>query len=51
MKISLITCCYNSEKTITDTFLSIREQSFKNIELIVIDGNSTDKTKDIIQLC
>ena len=50
MKISLITCCYNSEKTITDTFLSIREQSFKNIELIVIDGNSTDNTKDIIQL-
>ncbi|MDC0280910.1 glycosyltransferase, partial [Akkermansiaceae bacterium] len=50
MKISLITCCYNSEETITDTFSSIRGQSFKGFELIVIDGNSTDRTKEIIQL-
>jgi glycosyltransferase len=48
MKISIITCCYNSDKTLKHTFSSIREQIFKNIELIVIDGDSTDNTKDII---
>ena len=47
--ISIITCCYNSQETIGDTFNSIRTQTFKDFELIVIDGNSSDNTLDIIK--
>ena len=44
MKISLITVCYNSGKTIEDTFKSVQSQSYKDIEYIVIDGGSKDNT-------
>ncbi|PSU55456.1 glycosyltransferase [Photobacterium phosphoreum] len=47
MKVSIITVCYNSAKTIRDTFDSIKNQTYKNIEYIVIDGGSTDNTKEI----
>lgn len=49
MKVSIITVCYNSEKTIQKTIDSIRNQSYDNIEYIVIDGESTDSTLHIIQ--
>lgn len=49
MKISIITVCLNAENTIEDTFLSIFNQTYKNIEFIVIDGKSTDKTFKIIE--
>jgi glycosyltransferase involved in cell wall biosynthesis len=48
MKVSIITVCYNSAKTIEDTLESIAKQTYPNIEHIVIDGNSTDSTNDII---
>lgn len=48
MKISIITVCYNSGKTIEDTFKSVQSQSYKNIEYIVIDGGSKDNTLDLI---
>lgn len=49
MKISIITVCYNSEKTISQTFESVLNQDYSNIEYIVVDGKSTDSTLDIIQ--
>ena len=44
MKISIITVCYNSSKTIEKTILSIANQTYKDIEYIIVDGNSTDNT-------
>ncbi len=49
MKVSIITVCYNSEKTIADALLSISNQDYKNIESVVIDGGSTDKTFEIVR--
>lgn len=46
--ISVITVCFNSARTITDTFCSIREQLDSRIEYIVVDGGSTDGTIEII---
>jgi glycosyltransferase involved in cell wall biosynthesis len=40
--------CFNSEKYINCALNSILNQSYKNIELIIIDGGSTDKTIDIL---
>lgn len=49
MKISIITVCFNSSKTIEKTFQSILNQTYNDIEYIVIDGGSTDSTLDIIK--
>lgn len=47
-KVSIITVCYNSERTIEDTLQSVINQSYPDIEYIVIDGVSTDSTLSII---
>lgn len=49
LKVSVITACFNSEKTIEDTILSVLHQTYKNIEYIIIDGASADSTLEIIQ--
>ena len=49
MKISVITVCYNSEKTIAETFESVLLQTHKEIEYIVVDGKSKDGTVRIIR--
>ncbi|EGQ7854596.1 glycosyltransferase [Vibrio vulnificus] len=48
MKVSIITVCYNSAKTIKDTIESVKKQTYSNIEYIVIDGNSTDSTRELL---
>lgn len=48
MKISIITVVYNNHKTIEAAIKSVVEQTYKNIEYIIIDGGSTDGTLDII---
>jgi glycosyltransferase involved in cell wall biosynthesis len=49
LKVSIITITYNSEKTLVQTIESVLSQSYQNIEYIIIDGNSTDKTVEIIK--
>jgi glycosyltransferase len=49
MKVSIITACFNNEKTIKDTLLSVSSQTYSNIEHIIIDGASTDNTLNIIK--
>ncbi|MFA5323245.1 MAG: glycosyltransferase family 2 protein [Smithella sp.] len=49
MKITLITVCLNSAATIRDTLESVSSQSYKNIEHIVVDGGSVDKTPVIVR--
>ncbi len=48
MKISVVTVCYNAADLIESTIKSVLDQTYPNIEYIVIDGGSTDGTVDII---
>ena len=49
MKISIITVCYNAEDTISDAIQSVLTQDYKDVEYIIVDGKSTDRTLEIIQ--
>lgn len=49
MTVTIITVCRNSSATISATLKSVAEQSYSNIEHIIIDGNSTDNTMDIVK--
>jgi glycosyltransferase involved in cell wall biosynthesis len=49
-KVSIITVCLNSKKYIEDTIRSVRGQTYKNIEYIIIDGGSTDGTTEVLQM-
>ncbi|GAB5539357.1 MAG: glycosyltransferase family 2 protein [Salibacteraceae bacterium] len=49
MKISIITATYNSEKTIQHALDSVRSQDYQDIEHIIVDGASSDRTSDIVR--
>lgn len=49
MKVSIITATYNSAKTIGLTLDSVVGQTYKEIEHIVIDGNSSDDTIEVVR--
>ena len=49
MKVSIITIAYNSEQTIEQTIQSVLSQKNINLEYIIIDGKSNDRTLEIIR--
>ena len=48
MKVSIITCTYNSAKTVGDALDSLVSQNYDDIESIVIDGVSQDNTLEVV---
>ncbi len=48
-KVSVIIPVYNAEKTLRQCLNSVLDQNYNNYEVIVVDNNSTDKTKEIIK--
>ncbi len=49
MKVSLITVCYQAEQTIAACIDSVLSQDYPDIEYIIIDGNSSDRTAEIVR--
>lgn len=47
--VSMVVPCYNMEKYLTRTFQSIYNQKWDNVELILVNDGSTDKTPEIIE--
>jgi glycosyltransferase involved in cell wall biosynthesis len=48
-RVSIITAVYNAAPTLEDCLLSVRNQSYRDVEHIVIDGGSTDGSVEILQ--
>lgn len=48
MKISIVTACYNRETTIRDSIKSVLDQDYRNIEYVIVDGASSDKSLESI---
>ncbi len=49
MKVSIITVVLNNRKYIEDCILSVLNQTYKNLEYIIIDGSSIDGTVEVIR--
>jgi len=49
MRVSVVTVCFNSEKTITETIKSVRSQRYNEVQHIIKDGFSTDNTLSLIK--
>ena len=47
--ITIVTPCYNSERYLEDCILSVKNQTYKNIEHIIVDGGSSDNTIQILK--
>ena len=47
--ISIIMPCYNAEEYVSDAINSVLEQTYGNVELIIIDDGSTDNSLEICE--
>lgn len=47
--ISVIMAAYNAERTIQQAVLSVLEQTYQNLELLVVDDGSSDNTKEVVE--
>lgn len=50
MKVSIITTCYNRVNTIKYAIESVKAQTYKDIEYIIVDGASTDGSVEVIKI-
>ncbi|PSW03866.1 glycosyltransferase family 2 protein [Photobacterium lipolyticum] len=48
MKVSVITVSYNSQEFIFDSINSVNNQTYENLEHVIVDGGSSDNTMDIV---
>jgi glycosyltransferase involved in cell wall biosynthesis len=48
-KLTIVTPCFNSERTIRETLESVRRQDYPNVEHLVMDGGSRDRTLEILK--
>lgn len=48
MKLTVATVCFNAEKTIENTVRSVLGQTYQNIEYLIVDGRSTDRTLELV---
>lgn len=48
LKVSVVTVCFNSADTIEETIRSVREQEYESVEHVIVDGGSTDGTREIV---
>ena len=49
VRITVVTVCYNASDVIEQTMRSVLDQTYSNIEYIVVDGASKDNTLDIVK--
>lgn len=49
LKLTIVTATWNSATTVEDSLKSVLDQTYGNIEHIIIDGGSTDSTMDIVR--
>ena len=49
MKITVVTVCYQAENTIEETIQSVLSQEYQDMEYLIIDGKSTDRTMEIVR--
>ncbi len=46
--VTVIVAAYNAEKTVGETLYSVRTQSYRNLEILVVDDGSSDATPQIV---
>jgi glycosyltransferase involved in cell wall biosynthesis len=47
--VSIVTVVYNAADTLSETLDSVVQQTYQNIDLVIIDGGSTDRTLEIVE--